>query len=885
MPAAARRRWAPRLVAFIAAVVLPAVGLAQDEPATEWTAEQLNFFESKIRPVLVDKCYSCHSGEAGIIEAELRVDSREGLLIGGSSGAAVVPGDPDASLLLMAIRHDDPDLAMPPDDAGGKLDDSVIADFEHWIEIGMPDPRRGEAIDPEFGAGDEARQWWAFQPLSRPEVPAPGDSSWPASDIDRFVLARLEAAGLRPVDDAEPLALLRRLYFDLIGLPPSPEEAQQFFADWQAAPDRAAQDALYTRVVDRLLASPQFGERWGRHWLDVARYAESSGKDVNILYPYAWRYRDYVIQSFNEDRPYDEFVREQIAGDLLPADSDEQRARQLVATGYLAIGPKSLNEMRGRQFAVDVADEQVDAFSQGILGVTLACARCHDHKFDPVTQQEYTALAGIFLSTETRYGTAGGVGGRNAGQLVELPTGVLPDTVEPMTAEEYERKHKQLADLQQQLRDARADRMRNRRRGNSEDNRDNLELLRATTQASQLEAELQQYEPDGSVKSVAMGVVDKPQTVSRTRQRATRRRASSGFETIGDSPLFVRGDVERPGERVDRALPSLLAHLDTQPIPTDASGRAELAEWLTDPENPLTGRVVVNRVWYWLFGAGIVTSLDNFGTTGALPSHPELLDHLTHRFIDDGWSIKGLVREIVLSRTYRLAATYEADNFGVDPANALLWRHSPRRLDAESIRDAMLAAAGELDLDPPVATVIGRSGDGLLGGPRRAALSEEEVAEDRTNVRSVYLPIARNVEPEVLSVFDFPDSSIVQGARNATNVPSQTLFMLNSDFAAQQAAALARRVLGSSEPAPPLSRARPRSRLRDSAPAAAPPISGQKFEALYEEMSWIVLTRPPTEKEISAARRLLAAHRDDPMEGWTSVARAMLASAEFRSID
>ncbi len=858
------------MVRLVGILVVFGLGIANSVWADddEWTSEQLKFFEAKIRPVLVDKCYACHSDDAQQIAGSLRVDSRAALLHGGDSGAAVELEHPEDSLLLIAIRYEDPDLSMPPKKEGGKLPDSVIADFEKWIEMGAPDPRKGDAVVQEFGADEDAKNWWSFQPLQQVAPPAPMDSAWCKSEIDRFVLAKLESSGLKPVGDAEPLALLRRLYFDLIGLPPNPKEAKRFADDWQNASDESARDRLLASVVDRLLASPQFGERWGRYWLDVARYSESSGKDVNILYPLAWRYRDYVIDAFNADVPFDKFVQQQVAGDLLPARSDEEKSRNLTATGFLAIGPKSLNEMRGRQFVVDLADEQIDTVTQSVMGLTVACARCHDHKFDPISQQDYTAIAGIFLSTDTRYGTSGGNGGRNSGGLIELPVSTAPNYLPALTKAELEQKKQRLAALQKEQRDIFAERQRSRRSGGTLTQDDGFNIVRVATQITQLEAELKNYNADGSVKAMAIGAVDKPTTAATTVRARFGRNRGGGFDVLTDSPLFVRGDVDRPSERISREIPEILPTVDSPEIPRTTSGRKELAEWMTDPNNPLTARVITNRVWNWLFGAGIVTSVDNFGTTGNEPSHPELLDFLARRFVSEGWSVKKLVREIVLSRTYRLASSHDAANFSADPSNALLWRHSSRRLDAEAIRDALLSSAGMLDLNRPEASLIGRAGDGPLGGPRRSTLTEDKVAKANSNHRSVYLAVARNVEPEVLAVFDFPDAATVQGSRQITNVPGQSLFMLNSDFAAKQAKALANRIMSVD------------AKLDPNAKLETSEIPNQ-----LNEMYWIAFSRPPTDAELAAATKLLSRYRKDPLTGWTSVARALLASAEFRSID
>ncbi len=368
--------------------------------ASAITPEQSTFFEAKIRPVLAEKCYSCHSAQAEKVKGELLVDTRAGTLRGGENGPAIVPGDLGKSLLITAMRWQDADTGMPPKNKGGKLPESVIADFEQWVKMGAPDPREGASTVAKAYDPVAAKSWWAYQPMTKPAVPQPKDAGWAKTNIDRFILAKLEEKNLKPVADADAATLTRRLYLDLSGLPPPPGA---------------------TANVDQLLNSRQFAERWARHWLDVARFAETTGRDVNVTMPEAWRYRDYVIDAFHADKPFDQFIREQIAGDLLPDSGDADRAKKLIATGFLAVGPKPLNGTDPRQFAVDLADEQIDTVSQAFMGMTVSCARCHDHKFDPISQKDYTALAGILLSTETRFGTVGGVQGRNASTLVEIP--------------------------------------------------------------------------------------------------------------------------------------------------------------------------------------------------------------------------------------------------------------------------------------------------------------------------------------------------------------------------------------------------------------------------------------------------------------------------------
>jgi hypothetical protein len=433
-------------LAWAGLLAMPLATSAAIEP-TKPDAAGIEFFERNIRPVLADKCYQCHSVDAEKIKGGLVLDTREAILRGGDNGPAVVPGNIKASLLIEAIRYENKDFAMPPKKSGGKLPDNVIKDFEKWVQMGAPDPRDGTVkVARKEEAWKAAKDWWAWQAPRKASVPEVKDTPWPKTDIDRFLLAALESKGMKPVEDADKPTLLRRVFFDLTGLPPSLHDIEEFLKD--------SSPGAFSKVVDQLLASPRFGEKWGRHWLDVARYAESTGKDVNLAFPHAWRYRDYVIAAFNQDKPYDQFLREQLAGDLLPATNDKQRAEQLVATGFLAMGPKSVNQANPRQFALDLADEQIDTVSQALLGVTAACARCHDHKFDPISQREYYGLAGIFLSTDTRYGTFFAAQNRSATELIELPKGAgAPVLPRVLAQEERERKQAELEKLLNQAND------------------------------------------------------------------------------------------------------------------------------------------------------------------------------------------------------------------------------------------------------------------------------------------------------------------------------------------------------------------------------------------------------------------------------------------------
>jgi dienelactone hydrolase/Ca2+-binding EF-hand superfamily protein len=777
---------------------------ATSEKSMKFADADLAFFEKNIRPVLIKSCYECHSAEADKLKAGLALDARAALLKGGDSGAAVVLGKPEESLLIKSLRHDDPDLKMPPEKHGGKLSEAVIANFVEWVKRGAPMPE-GQAV--AVAQKMEARMdHWAFKPVMDSPAPAVKSTSWPRTEVDRFVLAELEKKGLAPVADAEPAALLRRVHLDLTGLPPTAEQVTAFLA--------APSESRIEGVIDELMKSPQFGERWGRHWLDVARYAESSGKETDFAYPHAWRYRDYVIKAFNADMPFDQFIREQIAGDLFEARDDKERAELLIATGFLAIGPKSHIEKNPLQFEMDVVDEQIDTVSQAFLGLTAACARCHDHKYDPVSQRDYYALAGIFRSTDTKFGTVEMIQNNNASTLVPLPAGAgQPDALKPLTTRERSRlegsiaqKSARLAELTKQRMFASSEFVQTR--------------LRLATDKSHLAA----YEADGTPKQFVTCVLER--------------------EKPRDSALLIRGEVQKPGDMVQRGLPMLAK--TSAAIPS-GSGRKELASWISSPDNPLTARVIVNRVWLHLFGQGIVATPDNFGLSGQAPSHPALLDHLATRFVKEGWSVKKLIRELMTSRVYALSTAHDAKNFEADPDNTLLWRMTPRRLDAESIRDAMLLTAGKLDLRPPTGSPVGAYGEGYAVGANTKQI--DQVSPHR----SVYLPVVRNLPLESLTLFDMTPGSIVTGQRPQTTVPAQSLYLLNSPYVLKAAEFAAQRLLTD----------RPKS-------------EPHRVKLAYER----IFNRPPTDAEVEAALKFVKT-KPDAAQGWAALCQSLWASHEF----
>jgi hypothetical protein len=800
----------PKPAAQKAEVVEDKEGAFAEKPATP---EQIAFFEKSIRPVLVRECYTCHSMSAEKIKGGLRLDTREGMLTGGKTGPAIVPGDPKKSLLLKALSHEDVDLSMPPPPKK-KLSDDIIADFEKWITMGAPDPRDGSPkvareIDVEKG-----RNFWSFQPIRRPALPAVKNAAWPRSKIDRFILSALEAKEIKPVADADAYTLLRRVHFDLVGLPPSPEEVETFAKAYAARPQESLE-----AVVDKLLASPQFGERWGRHWLDVARYAESSGRSVNFAYPHAWRYRDYVIAAFNADKPYDQFIREQLAGDLLEASDDKEKAEFLVATGFLAIGPKTHDERNRQQFQLDVVDEQIDVTFQAFQGLTVACARCHDHKFDPIPQKDYYAVAGIFQSTETCYGTVRVFLNNHPASMIELPKNsgvVIPH--ETLTAERRTAIEKQMQDTRDQM-------------SNITGQNAFIQRILLQSRVTTLQSQLALYEADGTPRAMAVGV------------RESRSSA--------DSRLYIRGERTQPGETVKRGFPQVLT--TKQPAIASGSGRRELADWIASEENPLTARVMVNRVWHHLIGRGLVPTPDNLGASGQPASHPELLDHLAISFIEKGWSVKELIRTIVLSRVYQLSSQFDEKNFDTDPDNVLVWRMQKRRLEAEALRDSMLALSGQLDLKPPKGSSVARGGEGNAGFRFRGRPGGPGPAPE--NFRTVYLSIVRDGVPEMLTLFDFPDPSLIIGERATTTVPAQSLFLMNNPFVIRQAEGMADDLLA----------------------------SGDDEAGKLRKAYLMTFSRPPSEKEVQTAKKFIAdySQKQSQRSTWAALCQALFASAEF----
>lgn len=870
-----------RLLLLLAGLLFETAGvLAEDEPETALAPDSVAFFEARIRPVLIRHCYKCHSAEAvaaNRLKAGFALDTREGLLKGGESGPAIVPGSPDRSLLLKSLRHDPDASEMPP---SGKLPAEVIADFERWITMGAPDPRTGTAVVTRRGMSlDEARKFWSFIPPRQSPRPAVRRPDWPREEQDWFVLAKLDEQQLTPLPDASSRTLYRRLSFDLIGLPPDPEDIAEFERRWQTAPEsstRPSPDDVLAETVDALLASPHFGERWGRHWLDVARYADSNGRDRNVYFYHAWRYRDYVIASFQNDKPFDQFIREQIAGDLLPATTPEIHDEQRIATGFLALGSKTFEEAKPEVFRMDVIDEQIELVSRAVLGLSVGCARCHDHKFDAIPTADYYALAGLFRSTETLYGYGPkGIKATAHANSELLPVGPDAERLGPDGLRFLAR----LQELTLAQNTARSDRYRVVRRladAKLQLTKPQADKAALEQDIARMDAEIRDWDQkvkaaESALQTAMDSAPPQPGWAMSVRDRITPE----------DCRIHLRGDVNSPGELVPRGMLQVIALTSAARPDPQHSGRLELAHWLTSRDNPLTARVFVNRVWRHLFGRGLVTTPDDYGVNGARPSHPELLDQLAVQFMHEGWSVKRLIRHLVLSRAYRMTSGPDASStadpairnalesgLAKDPDNVFLWRMSPRRIEAEIFRDAVMNAAGTLKHTPPAPE------ENFLAqfNPYR----EDEYRTfkplfspgdiDRPQ-RSVYLPVIRGVLPEVFQLFDFaaPERSVAE--RDESTVPAQALYLMNSPWVIQQARQTALRLLNEEKD----------DRLR--------------IARLYR----LAFSREPQPDELVRVEAFLNGplllQKADPLtseqlreELWTSLCQTIFASAEFRML-
>ena len=774
-----------------------AVSLWISVPANAAPPSDGAFFEARIRPLLVKRCFACHSAESDN-ESGLKLDSLAGLLRGGRSGPAIKPGDPDRSLLVLAVRHDPATPDMPPK---SKLPRRERADLAEWIRRGAAWPGQKPirvqprpAVDPTaFPYDQSARDHWAFQAITRPPLPAVAQREWVRRPLDRFVLAHLERSGFAPALAANRRTLIRRATLDLHGLLPSVAEVKDFLADHQPG--------AFSRLLDRLLTSPRYGQRWGRRWLDVVRYADSNGMDDNLFYADAWRYRDWVISSFNADQPFDRFLIEQVAGDLVPpgpGDRPSDIFARIVATGFLTLGPKMLAEDDPVKQQMDIVDDQIDTLGRAFLGLTLGCARCHDHKFDPLPTNDYYALAGIFKSTQVMLS-------------FRVDSKWNARALGPAVLEQ------RLSQLEGDL-----------------DRLDRILVLgnRSEMSAKQRESlskELEQVRSEYASIPKAMAVNDGPGV---------------------DLEIFLRGNHLTRGPRIPRRFPRVLAGFDQQPLPGRGSGRLALARWMVRDDQPLTARVMVNRIWQGHFGYGLVRSPDNFGHLGQRPDNQPLLDWLALRLISDDWSIKQLHRRIMLSAAYRMSSQENRSAQTTDPDNRSLWRMNRRRMQAEVLRDSLLSLAGRLD--------------GTMGGPPLQARAFDNLSGDgqRKKIRfdiprrSVYLPVLRSAVYEVFQAFDFPDPAVPSGRRAETTVAPQALFLMNGRLVNQSTSRLADILLETE------------------------PDTDHRLASAYQR----ILGRLPRPGERQAWNEFLSGF-DEPHAAWQSACRVLVSSNEFIFID
>ncbi len=939
-------------IALLCIVALCSALLSAAEPSLDSS----DFFEKQVRPVLLEQCAECHGPD--VAESKLRVDSLAGLLTGGERGPAIVPGKPRESLLVAAINHDEV-LQMPPK---RKLSARQIRDIAKWIETGATWPGMTAAAVattnvPAASAKitDDDRKFWSFQTPLAATLPQVGDARWPRTPLDRFLLSQLESKGVQQAPEADKRTLVRRVTFDLTGLPPTPAEVEQFVHD-------PAVDA-YERLMDRLLASPHYGERWGRHWLDVARYADSNGMDENLAFINAYRYRDYVIGAFNRDKPYDQFVVEQLAGDLLPRSTDEDdlaHFEHLTATGLLSIGPKMLADDDPKKKEMDIIDEQLDTLGKAFLGLTLGCARCHDHKFDPLPTSDYYSLAGIFKSTQTMDDFKV-VANWHENYLetkdqetVRLAFDDQLKTIDKRLAEQKKTVYAQAVERERgrtgeyllaaaefvhfapastrpkatgktdslaKERKLEATLLRQwvaylSRKGQEagslwqpfielEQHGASREDWSAAAQAFQAEVDraikawqetkaategrakqlddpaLEAYcallydTAEGPFKTpnsfsidlpeagaVVLAAIEKEKSELEKQRPPLRRAMGVRDGQVQNVRIHVRGNHTTLGPEVPRQIPQLFASAGQQSFDESQSGRLQFAHWLAQPDHPLTARVMVNRLWRWHFGRGILRSVDNFGKLGERPTNQPLLDWLAVEFVRSGWSIKNMQRLIMQSSAYRMSTCFDERAAAVDPENLLYWRFERRRLEAEEVRDSLLAISGRLDLAFGGTTISLREREYVTGtGSRKTTYNSPR--------RTVYLPILRSAVYDVLQAFDFADPSTLEGNRASTTVAPQALFMMNGDLVTESVSALAKSLLDRSEPT-------------DTA----------RVQTAYAA----VLGRPAEKHEIERALRLLeaverqlttapSASDNTPVTAreaaWQSLCRVLLASNEF----
>jgi len=757
------------------------------------------FFESKVLPLLQQRCYECHS-HGKKIKGGLALDSRSGWVSGGDHGPAVKPGDVDQSLLIKAVRRVDDQLAMPPKD---RLPAAEVAILEEWVKSGAPDPRGGGGPAKVVSGIDlkKGKQFWAFRPVANSTLPTVKNKAWPLDPLDRFILTRIERAKLRPASDADRYTWLRRVSLDLTGLPPTTAEILEF------ADDRSPQ--AFEKVVDRLLTSKAYGERWARHWLDLTGYADMMGTSNSVYAEHAWRYRDYLIAAFNADKPFDEFIREQIAGDLMPSKSTEERAAKITATGFLMVGDIEIVNPDKAKMETDHIDTQVGKIGQAFMGMTLSCVRCHDHKFDPIGLEDYYGIAGTLRSSPSSHKMP------DMGVWSSLNSTVLPETPAQLEA-----RKKLEAENQQSIVS-----LKDEQKKCTEEKAAIVKQLAAVGKATAATAQV--AATDNAEREVAPAPAAKPakdkdiltkrrdeldaqlkkiaadiQHAEFFKDKTPRAFAMGDGPQSADMPIYVRGNPYAPSTVVPRGAVRVASWDKFPAIPAGQSGRLQLADWLADKRNPLTARVTVNRIWQKLFGTGLVPSVDYFGARGDVPTHPELLDHLATRFMRGGWSQKQFIRALVLSRTYRLSSVNEAAAMKLDPENKLYWRMNRQRLDAEAMRDSLLAISGELTRNSGGPALVMENpencGSLSLKGVNPPNYKHSKPRPSQEFERTLYLPVFRGgtAGPDRLrAFFDFVDPAMTAGQRNQTVVPTQTLFLLSNDLLRKRAHVLADKLI------------------------------------------------------------------------------------------
>ena len=760
-----QRRWQLQLIALVVLSVTPIFGQDQSVDSDE-------FFDQQVLPILSAHCFKCHGGEAKI-KGGLRLTSRDGILEGGELGPTIDLADPESSQLLEAINYEG--LEMPP---SGKLPPEQLAILARWVKLGAPWSKTtkdfGHHGDQEEPGGpqvdDAARAFWSFQPVTRPSLPAVSDGDWVRNPIDAFILRKLEANGLSPNPPADKVALLRRAYYGLTGLPPSPSDVKSFLRD--------SSDDAFERVIDRLLQSPQYGERWARHWLDLVRYAKSNSYERDGAKPFVWRYRDYVIRAFNDNKPYDEFVVEQLAGDELP----EVTTESLIATGYYRLGLWQDEPVDPKQELYEDLDDLVRTTGEVFLGITIGCARCHDHKLDPIPQRDYYRFLSFFRNVR-RYG-------------VRSHQTVVDASLRPIGTEEEIRAHTALIEAHQEqvaqnrkVLGALDKKLRNDLVGVEKDEW-KTEAARIELAKKRIGTLLTHQEFDRYVE------LTKKRDELRTSKPPGLDQALCVKEhgrTCPPTHVLVRGNAHATGEEVQPGFFSVLATPDPEvELPAagiDSSGRRSvLARWIASPDNPLTARVIVNRIWQHHFGRGIVRSSSDFGFQGTPPTHRELLDWLASEFVAGGWRFKQLHKQIMLSSVYQMSSQANEAALAKDPTNDLFWRVDMRRLSAEEIRDSILAVNGTLNLGqmygPSIYPRI--PADVLAGQSRPGDGWGNSSAQERAR-RSIYIHTKRSLSVPMIASFDGADTDSSCPVRFNTTQPTQALLMLNSDFLNEQA--------------------------------------------------------------------------------------------------